>query len=324
MLSAKTAILLLVLSISLTVQASAIPDPANKRVKEQHLSEHDHLDEDGDHNAEYDHDAFLGEDEAKEFENLSPEESNLRLGLIYDKIDDNHDGKVSTDEMSKWIVHVQQKYLESDANRQWDELQVPGDGSQLAWEHYREKSYGGLDRADEHDPDEVDDAAKMERRDKKRFQRADTNEDGTLDKKEFNMFIHPEEYKEMRDLVVEETLEDIDKDKDGSITMDEYIGDMWTPDGKEEEPDWVERERRNFKEQRDADHDGKMNKNEVYSWVMPDDYDHMEVETKHLMKEADEDKDGFLTKEEVLKKHDLFVGSQATDYGDALQRHDEF
>jgi hypothetical protein len=31
-----------------------------------------------------------------------------------------------------------------------------------------------------------------------------------------------------------------------------------------------------------------------------------------------------LTKEEILAKYDLFVGSQATDFGEALARHDEF
>lgn len=34
--------------------------------------------------------------------------------------------------------------------------------------------------------------------------------------------------------------------------------------------------------------------------------------------------DDKLTKEEVLDKYDLFVGSQATDFGEALARHDEF
>lgn len=31
-----------------------------------------------------------------------------------------------------------------------------------------------------------------------------------------------------------------------------------------------------------------------------------------------------LTKEEIIEKHDVFVGSQATDFGEALTRHDEF
>jgi hypothetical protein len=34
--------------------------------------------------------------------------------------------------------------------------------------------------------------------------------------------------------------------------------------------------------------------------------------------------DGVLTKEEVIEKYDVFVGSQATDFGEALERHDEF
>lgn len=33
---------------------------------------------------------------------------------------------------------------------------------------------------------------------------------------------------------------------------------------------------------------------------------------------------GLLTKEEIVQKYDLFVGSQATDFGEALVRHDEF
>ena len=34
--------------------------------------------------------------------------------------------------------------------------------------------------------------------------------------------------------------------------------------------------------------------------------------------------DGKLSKEEILEKYDVFVGSQATDFGEALIRHDEF
>lgn len=34
--------------------------------------------------------------------------------------------------------------------------------------------------------------------------------------------------------------------------------------------------------------------------------------------------DGRLTKAEIVDKYDLFVGSQATDFGEALTRHEEF
>lgn len=57
---------------------------------------------------------------------------------------------------------------------------------------------------------------------------------------------------------------------------------------------------------------------------MPDNFDHAEAEARHLIYEADSDADQKLTKHEILDKYDIFVGSQATDFGEALERHDEF
>ena len=59
-------------------------------------------------------------------------------------------------------------------------------------------------------------------------------------------------------------------------------------------------------------------------WIIPPDFDHAEAEAKHLVAESDANNDGQLTKEEIMNKYDLFVGSQATDFGEALTRHDEF
>lgn len=60
--------------------ASAIPKvETEKRVLDNDLSHAEHF-EDGHHNAQYDHEAFLGEDQAKTFDQLSPEESMRRLG----------------------------------------------------------------------------------------------------------------------------------------------------------------------------------------------------------------------------------------------------
>ena len=60
---------------------------------------------------------------------------------------------------------------------------------------------------------------------------------------------------------------------------------------------------------------------QVKAWIMPDDYDHSVSESQHLIHEADANRDGVLSKEEILDRYDLFVGSQATDFGAAL--HDE-
>lgn len=162
-------------------------------------------------------------------------------------------------------------------------------------------------------------------RDRRRWSVSDRDGDDNLVKAEFIEFLHPEESPRMRDIVVAETLEDIDKDNDGKVSVDEYIGDMYpgSEDGKEE-PEWVRNERETFNRFRDKDQDGYMSYEEVKEWIIPPDFDHAEAEARHLIYEGDSDADEKLTKEEVLEKYDLFVGSQATDFGEALSRHDEF
>jgi hypothetical protein len=59
----------------------------------------------------------------------------------------------------------------------------------------------------------------------------------------------------MKDIVVKETSEDIDKDADGFVTLEEYINDMYRPKDYPDlapgtEPDWVKSEREMFKEHR--------------------------------------------------------------------------
>lgn len=85
--------------------------------------------------------------------------------------------------------------------------------------------------SDGEDSDKDEDGATfrdMARRDKRRWDRADKDGDGHLDKEEFGNFLHPEESEDMKSVVVEETMEDIDKDRDGKISLDEYIGERLT------------------------------------------------------------------------------------------------
>lgn len=55
----------------------------------------------------------------------------------------------------------------------------------------------------------------MMNRDRRRWATADKDGDDNLTLEEFFGFLHPEEIEYMRDIVVLETMEDIDKDKDG-------------------------------------------------------------------------------------------------------------
>lgn len=56
------------------------------------------------------------------------------------------------------------------------------------------------------------------------------------------------------------------------------------------EPDWVLSEREQFNEFRDLNKDGKLDKDEIRHWILPQDYDHAQAEARHLVYESDKDK----------------------------------
>ncbi|RWS30199.1 calumenin-like protein [Leptotrombidium deliense] len=318
-------LLLICLLLAAVVCGFAIQkeDEKKSRVYDQSLSDEEHF-KDAEHNVEYDHEAFLGKEEARTFDQLSPEESKKRLTAIVKKIDKDSDGFVTFDELRDWIHRSQRNYIFEDVDRQW-KSHNPDNKSSISWDDYKKVTYGFMDDIDNAVSEEDSATYKeMMKRDKRRWELADTNKDGSLTKEEFTDFLHPEETEHMRDVVVEETLEDIDKNKDGKVSIDEYISDMYAPDASGDDvPDWVIREKEQFTNYRDKNKDGFMDKSEIREWIIPPDYDHSEAEAKHLIHESDTDRDEKLTLEEIISNYDGFVGSQATDFGEALMKHDE-
>jgi len=314
---------------SSNTDAGVISKPESINSPHEHkLSEKEHFGSDDHHNADYDHDAFLGRDEAQTFDELSPEESKERLAKIVDRIDKDHNGKVTDSELKDWIQFVQKRYVTEDVDRQWTSHEREGDGK-LTWKEYFNITYGFVNPAELETNNLANghnSYSEIIERDQHRFEAADKDKSGFLTKEEFLDFLHPEDGgTHMREVVIHETIADIDKDGDGLVNMEEYLADLWGGgEGGEKEPEWVEEERKQFKEFRDRNGDGKLDRQEVEDWILPQDFDHSDVETRHLISEADNDNDGMLTKDEIVEKHDLFVGSQATDFGDILLRHDEF
>ncbi|XP_017138812.1 calumenin [Drosophila miranda] len=320
-------LLLLVVATAISVSsASSIPAEVPHNPLEYDSLHAPHFDG-AEHNSQYDHEAFLGPDESKKFDNLSPEESKRRLGVIFDRIDEDKDGLVTLSELKNWISFTQRRYIEEDTGRLWRQHN-PDNNATISWEAYRDSVYSFLNdlSAEELAQEENGISYKgLLKRDRRRWAVADQDLDDSLTREEFTAFLHPEDHPTMRDVVLQETVEDLDKDKDGKINEDEYIGDMYRPsEANEEEPEWVASEREAFAKYRDTDGDGYLTETEVRQWITPQDFDHSESEAKHLIFEADVDHDEKLTKAEVLDKYDAFVGSQATEFGEALARHDEF
>ncbi|XP_026520576.1 reticulocalbin-1 [Notechis scutatus] len=274
---------------------------------------------------QYDHEAFLGKEDAKTFDQLSPQESQERLGKIVDRIDDDKDGFITTEELKNWIKRVQKRYIFENVAKVWKDYDLNKD-NKISWEEYKQASYGYyLEHSKEfQDVTEQHNFKKMLPRDERRFKQADLDGDLEATREEFTAFLHPEEFEHMKDIVVLETLEDIDKNEDGFVDQDEYIADMFAHEDGGPEPDWVVTEREQFADFRDLNKDGKMDKEEIRHWILPKDYDHAQAEARHLVYESDADKDQKLTKQEILDNWNMFVGSQATNYGEDLTKnHDE-
>ena len=136
------------------LQTASVDSNKHHNKHEQKLSGKDHFENDH-HDYDYDHEAFLGADEAREFDQLPPDESRRRLSKIVDRIDSNEDGYVSLDEMRDWIRFTQQRYVSEDVDRQWNQHNLENTET-IQWEAYRELVYGFLDEdieENQHDED---------------------------------------------------------------------------------------------------------------------------------------------------------------------------
>uniref|UniRef100_A0A2I3H7R9 Reticulocalbin-3 n=1 Tax=Nomascus leucogenys TaxID=61853 RepID=A0A2I3H7R9_NOMLE len=239
---------------------------------------------------QYGREAFLGKEDSKTFDQLTPDKSKERLGKIVDRINNDGDGFVTTEELKTWIKRVQKRYIFDN----------------VAKEECKQATYDLGNSAEFHDSSDHHIFKKMLPRDERRF------------KAEFTAFLHPEEFEHMKEIVVLETLEDNDNNGDGFLDQDEYIVDMFSHEENGSEPDWVLSEREQFNEFRDLNKDWKLDKDEIRHWILPQDYDHAQGEARHLVYESDKNK------EEILENWNMFVGSQATNYGEDLTKnHDE-
>ena len=71
------------------------------------------------------------------------------------------------------------------------------------------------------------------------------------------------------------------------LSLADDIWPQYERKDEEEEPDWLVMEREHFQSQRDKNKDGRLSKEELRQWILPDDYDHAKAEAAHLIHESD-------------------------------------
>ena len=239
-----------------------------------------------------------------------------RLKVMAQKYDSDENGIITYKELNDWIEESHTHYINEDADKYFATHDTNHDGK-INWTEYRQNTYGHLSDEQLLAQSNGFSYTNMLKRDLRRWSQADQDNNSFCTKEEFRAFIHPEEFDHTRDLFAVETLEDLDRNKDGYVDVNEYLGEVVKPD--EPEPDWIPMARKDFKEQKDLDGDGKMNKSEISAWIMPSTYNQSKAEAKHLIYTADDDKDGDLTIAEIVAHHDAFAMSMATQWGDSLK-----
>jgi len=64
----------------------------------------------------------------------------LNSRIIFDKIDENGDEKVTEEELKKWIKYVQSRFLRTDTDTRWREHN-PDETPTLTWTAYKLRVY---------------------------------------------------------------------------------------------------------------------------------------------------------------------------------------
>ncbi|CAH0404571.1 unnamed protein product [Chilo suppressalis] len=187
--------------------------------------DYDHYSDAG-HNSEFDHEAILGSvKEAEEYDKLSPEESKQRLSLLLPKMDLNGDQYIDRKELKVWILNSFINLSREEAEERMAEVDDNRDGL-VSWPEYLQDAFG-VDAEEEINPEDTGDSGMVGllQEEKQMFKAADVNGDGSLDLFEFEVFTNPEEHAPMHPYLVNQTLREKDRDGDGRIDFNEYVGD---------------------------------------------------------------------------------------------------
>ncbi|CAG0915085.1 unnamed protein product [Notodromas monacha] len=186
----------------------------------------------------------------------------------------------------------------------------------ISWQQYKIRAYPS-ENPDKTNVDSDPEMHTMMERDKRRWDTADEDGDGRLNKTEFAVFTYPEASRRLQHLVVAETLDDYDADSDGrvsTISLQEFLDFVYV--GGESEPEWVAEERKEFEQDLDRNKDGFLDAQEVRDWVLQDGEDRREM-AELLLREGDTDGDLRLARHEVLAIKHLLVKAAALQGADA-------
>lgn len=146
---------------------------------------------------------------------------------------------------------------EEESQDRLEDADTDEDGK-VTWDEVLQDTYGN-----NHEDLAIED--QLIQNDKQMFEAADLNKDGYLDSEEFKAYTHPEETPRMFSLLLKQALEDKDTDKDGYVNFQEFVSDR----AKSKDKEWLLVEKDKFDYEYDKNGDGRLDNDEVLSWLVP-------------------------------------------------------
>ena len=186
----------------------------------------------------------------------------------------------------------------------------------ISWQEFNDES-----ETKEMSEDEKKEHEKHVEEERKMFVAADKNGDGKLDEGELDAYRNPAMTEETKKAFEEKVLAAHDANKDGAIDADEFLAVMRKNSDHEEDDDksWMEYEKEQFKEKLDSDKDGKLKGEELLKLAGSTSLEEKaKKEAEHLVHETDANEDGKLTADEIMENHQIWLHTEATDFGRKL------
>ena len=130
-------------------------------------------------------------------------------------LDENEDGLAGPWEIHDWILWVEAVYHQHVVDDQWHDIVGYRDKISISWPEYRAKvSPFGIKSVAE---------KKQESRERRRWNHADNDGNGRLDKREWKWFLFPHLLEPSSHLMIMEAHEGLDEDYDGRVSEDEFV-----------------------------------------------------------------------------------------------------
>lgn len=275
----------------------------------------------------FDQTLFLGgQAKATAFRALSESDRKKVFAEAFKLVDKSEDGLINKDELSEWLFQALVTVDKEDAVNSMEPIDENKD-KMVSWFEYHDHVYGYVPGDEMEENQEA--YNKHIKRSKRSFDLADLDGDGFLTADEYHMFHNPRFYREMEKVVILDSLEDFDDNKDGGIEITEFIGDFLLTEDEDELPGWVLEEKRMFETEHDLDGNGKLEGSEIFELESQEKSfrEQAEREVDHLIIMGDTDKDDHISLEEALHNEALFMGrDQQTHFQkhpDIIVKHNE-